>query len=362
MAEFIKVFKLIHNSIIITSIALILIALPNITEPNPYEEGLNEINALKKSCFEIINYEKDYLINSYNGKIDTITNIFSGLPFEPFYNRDNPIADSLMTIEGVYKMLMNPSKEYIGAISESRTEFDFQTGIDKEKLKNWYIKSKDKLDFNSWSIIGENILFFNNGKPIPNNYFRFKTKSYVPFITPERNKKVLSILKSNKIIVEYKKTEKILPKLKHDLIWTVVKPLNLTEAEERLNALSKKEKKSQAEPLSIFGFSIPSFYASTIGPSIIIILLTFLLTHLIEFSKLTKLEGNYPWVGIYKNKLARIIFFSSIILLPISASLSVISLSDFSQLTKWTIGVTYLILIVLIGRRILIITTNISQK
>lgn len=360
MTEFYKNIKLINNSIIVSSLALILIGLPTTIESNKYAEAVQEIEKIKEVRKKIKSTEKDYLKNMYGDTLSFISKIFDDLPYEPidFGIGDSKqyyqIGDNGWGIDNINFWSSFPFYRF-------RLGSNFQATVNEKELRSWYEENIKNSNADSWTTFpsgeGMRILLAKDEKVINNKIF-FTIKLLEGQWANEKRKSIITeILDKNKLIIENidnsVESVKTSPRLKNNEIWFDVRDKKLDEAEIYLKEKSKDKKKSQTKPLSIFGFSISSIYAWLIGPLIIMSLLVFLAIHINQLKIEIENESNevmkYPWIGVYDGFWNRLIFLFIVIGLPIVGCYLALSSSDLKGWPKILISIFYFVTILILG-------------
>lgn len=361
MTDFYKNIKLINNSIIIGCIALILINLPADIEPNKYEEAVKELAIVPKVRKEIEEYERDLTRNQYGDKLNFISKILDDLPFEPIQRwtgKERPKRILNDINNGIDRIIFwSPYN-----IVKYEFDSDFESNFDVKKLRKWYLENNKTGKANGWGFTSAmdsvNIVLLENNIPWETRTFhRIKYVKY-SYSRKERLKYLEEQLDNNNLLIKDDSSInkaadlKTLPNLKNSLIWGDVKNQTMEDANSFLEAKAEEKRKSQAKPLTIFGFSIPSIYASFVGPIAIIALLFFMKIHLKQLKKeLDKSFENktYPWIGIYSETQSRIVFTCLIVVLPLIACFLALYSSNYNLGLKLLSGSIYIGLIVIIG-------------
>lgn len=370
MTEFYKSIKLINNSIIISSLTLLLIGLPSTVESNKYAEAVQEIESIKEVRAEIRSKEKDYLKTIYRDTLSFISKTFDDLPYEPIdfgigSKQHYQIGDPNWGIDNI---------KFWGSFPFFKLNLgsELQSTINNKKLRKWYEETIKNSIADSWAITpsseGIKIVLVKDEKIVDDKIF-FITKPLGGQWADEKRKSIITeILDKNKLLIENIENSNIFikscPRLKNDEIWFDVKDKKLDEVELYLIEKSKDKKKSQTKPLSIFGFSIPSIYAWLIGPLIIISLLIFLAIHVNQLKIGIKSDKklSYPWIGVYDGLLNRLVFIFIIFVLPCFASFLALNFSNLQSFEKLLIGLSYFIIISGLGYTIFKNTTAIISK
>ncbi|GAB3918015.1 hypothetical protein [Larkinella terrae] len=159
------------------------------------------------------------------------------------------------------------------------------------------------------------------------------------------NKKYVSSILINKKLMEIKGQRYIIfPKLstlKGLSMWDY----GLKKAMSELDDLAEKEEKENTtEGLEVAGIKVDSAIAGLVAPSIVIFLLWYLLILIIHlkssFDKTDKEElKKFPWMGLFNNKYSKITFITSLMILPLTTSISLVIKSDIT--CKWLLGIFY---------------------
>lgn len=372
MTEFYKNVKLIYNSIIVTSVALIIIVLPTSVNSNKYDLAVKEIQNIRETKEEIKNIEDNKISKHYGNSLNFIEDILQ-LPFQNLTikyedNVSNPkLNDENYGISSfLFWSTINLKKFEIGP--------NFKSRVDLTALKKWHSKnrSEGKLsEVTGWSFSGSagfntNITLLKDRLFIhPIIDFELKDGGYIPIFDDTNSSNIeyiFDVLEKNNLL-RGKKNEYITsnykintcPQLNNPEIWIDIQDSTLDEAELYLIDKSENLKKLQTKPLSILGFSIPTSYTAIVGPIVLISLLFFLCLHIKQLKiELTKAEEKkrYPWIGIFDDKISKLVFRLLVQLLPIVACFMVLFSSDFNICIDVTLIFIFTFLILFIGNEI----------
>jgi len=154
----------------------------------------------------------------------------------------------------------------------------------------------------------------------------------------------------------------ILPGLK--VFWSEISDKKIPEAK---SIIQTKELEERAESnFQIFGISGPLRYAALVIPIAYLLVLLYILVHL-RYLKVALTDFSepivFPWIGLYDFSFARAVFACTLIVLPVSLSVSVlVKYWNRSEMINSGIPIVLIAIVLLISVMVVIENASVRQK
>lgn len=358
MIENLKSIRSIHNIIIVSCAALTILVFSKQPFQNIYDDALKEVKLILPTYETIRAKEVELVLDFYreNGILNVLNETFQELPFEPLgnYNWDfqhdrfEQIENRLARTNGTWSFT-------------NMIVFDFNLENRVEEFRAFYrsgviTAEARNSQLTKWTIEHRRpyrevtVALYDGAGQTGEFGIELLKKMEIKDNYPHARDMVLQ----NNLVKIVEEDTITFPLLKE--VWDVVKPLTIHEAKDALLRYAKTFREESAKPLSIFGLTIESRYASIVGPILVFSLLTYLLAHIKHFTHLTSIEPKdldllrtFPWLGLFDNIIGKYILFFTILIFPLISALMIVMVSDYSLTRKWLLVSIYSIVFVLLS-------------
>lgn len=343
MLETLKSIRVIHNTLLITSISVFLIAFQGESIKNPYSEAYDEIERFQEIGKTAIYFGAMKFVDINEGTGNRKEMVFFD-ELLPDIDVDLLMGDEVAGMDfwfgGVYEQYGIPNT-FCGY---QRVQIDYASY--KDSISQWFEQEKRKAHENSVNIIGWKtgeivgsesggnlkIVLSTDSQSFSPSSFTINFVGIQNFTEP--HPKILKAFKENNIIEETDGQIIFMPKVRK--IIDGLGSLKFKDLKYTLKRKAKEFESSNSAPLNLLGFEIPRNEASTIAPAILLSIFLYFFIHVQHLKGLKpdiEIINSFPWMGFYKSKLAIAVFYLTL-LLPFVASIAIISGSTFDIWVK----------------------------
>lgn len=367
MNDLVKSCRNVHISLVFTSITILLFALARPNGQNIYSNALNEIASIKKS-FVTLEHDENQITNAFYKNSNFVRELSVSFPridlgkFAITTNINN-FATGERPLKDIYSLIVNRRKAvddlmssnyfahiYLFEISDSESRASIRSNYNEISR----FSSIATIDFSPIMQSGEECIvrvkLSGNAKE-NGGYFskvldmkaRRKRLEGIKIEVFDR------ILYKNELITAKPDDSEALPMTRQ--IWEEISELNLEVARYKLISKSKALNNSN-DSIKLFGVTIDHKLAVFGGPIYLVATMLLLLAHVSRIRSLSDINQcelllDIPWVALYPSCLGIVLTSMSTILLPITATLWLVT--KFATETPYLLAAVYILAQLFIG-------------
>jgi hypothetical protein len=373
LEESLKVCRLTHLFIILTSATMLLFALSAEPRTNEYKQARQELTTAIRTIREISDLRFETITQEYerNGVLKVLRDQWKGTqvviepsPGDEFLRTSSDLPR--VKLEDLYTFFVETAPTYendvwdvdLEALRDAMRHMEFspskQGGVLNVRFRQitnapTYTTGLPSLQFDPNFKPGDRLLVISlNGKTI-----RFSVAATGRRSVSTDRPRQLAI--DRKLLIQNESGVDALPALR--FVWQTVGELDIGRAEYALQSKETEIEKNRDTQLSVFGLSVKAGNAVIAGPLILLALLLYLYAHLLHLKGLA--SGNeatlrtFPWLALFETRISIILTYVTLLLLPNLAVLYLVLVADLYYVAKIILAAAYVTAVFGLGIAIL---------